>query len=141
MNFNKSTSIRSTFFVTVIALLLTGLPLEANTPLIDTTSELPNLKRAKWVGIWDYSVKDVPPEYSKGVLHVSKLKRQHLVQIELASGTLDAENVVVKKQELSFTLDLEGQQIEVSLTMDGDTFKGESSSADGVFLLEGSRRN
>ncbi|MBT8183600.1 MAG: hypothetical protein KJN76_02065 [Eudoraea sp.] len=141
MKFKKTKSRTKTFWATLIAIvLLNGISIEASS---NDPSEIPVeilVKRAKWAGVWDYTVQDVPPEYSKGVLHVTKKKRVHMVQIELQNGTLDAEDVVVKKKALNFSLSIEGQQVDVSLYMDGDTFTGESSSPDGVFLLQGTRR-
>ncbi|MEX0291282.1 MAG: hypothetical protein AB3N14_19420 [Flavobacteriaceae bacterium] len=123
-----------------VSLVFYSLPLEANHQNPHDLETVALLKRAKWVGVWDYTVEDVPPEYSKGVLHVTKKKRVHIVKIELESGTLDAEQVVVKKKQLNFSLNIEGQQVDVSLVMDGDSFSGESSSPDGVFALQGTRR-
>ncbi|MCW5518039.1 hypothetical protein [Muriicola sp. Z0-33] len=141
MKIKETRSLKRTFWATLVAIvLLTAIPLEANVSSNpDTPAEL-IMKRAKWAGTWDYTVQDVPPEYSKGVLHVTKKKRVHMVQLELPNGTLDGENVVVKKKELNFSISIEGQTVDVSLSMDGDTFSGESSSPDGVFPLEGTRR-
>jgi hypothetical protein len=141
MKFKKTKSLTRTLWATLIAIFLfhNG-PLEAKAM---DTAEIPVeiiVKKARWTGVWDYTVQDVPPEYSKGVLHVTKKKKAHMVQIELPNGTLDAENVVVKKKALNFSLNIEGQQVDVSLSMDGDSFTGESSSPDGVFLLQGTRR-
>jgi hypothetical protein len=73
-------------------------------------------------------------------MHIFKKRRQHMVQLEMSGGTIDAENVVVVKDKLSFSLQLEGQPIQVALTIEGDTFSGESSSQDGIFQLQGARR-
>lgn len=125
---------------TVAIVLLLGVPLHANDSMPDYLEILSVVKRAKWPGVWDYTVKDVPPEYSKGVLHITKKRRQHIVQVALEHGTLDAENVLVKRNKLSFSISIEGQLVDVSLSMDGDTFTGESISPDGVFALQGTRR-
>ena len=126
--------------VLTASIVFYSLPLEANNQHPRNSETVLLMKRAKWVGVWDYTVDDVPPEYSKGVLHVTKKKRAHLVQIELEIGTLDAEQVVVKKNQLNFSLTIEGQQVDVALVMEGDAFSGESSSPDGVFALQGTRR-
>ena len=126
--------------VTIAIVFFNSIPLEANTAHTGDTPDIIIVKKAKWTGVWDYTVQDVPPEYSKGVLHVTKKKRVYMVQLELPNGNLDGENVVVKKNSLNFTIDLEGQIIAVSLTLAGDTFAGESSAPDGVFPLEGIRR-
>lgn len=140
MKFKKTKSQTRALWAMLIAIVLfQGISLQARTVL---TSDIPVLlvKKARWAGIWDYTVQDVPPEYSKGVLHVTKKKKAHMVKIELTNGTIEAKDVVVKKKELDFSISIEGQQVDVSLSMDGDTFSGESSSPDGVFLLQGTRR-
>jgi hypothetical protein len=98
------------------------------------------VKKKKWTGSWDYAVQDVPVEYSSGVLHVSKNGKVYEVNLELTVGNLPANNVNVKKNKLTFSVDLEGGMVDVALIMDGDSFKGESVTADGIFVLEGKRR-
>lgn len=98
------------------------------------------VKKKKWTGSWDYSVQDVPVEYSSGVLHISKKKKVYTVKLELPGGDLPADNVKVDKNKLTFSVDIEGSMVDVTLIMDGDSFKGESNTPDGTFMLEGNRR-
>lgn len=98
------------------------------------------VKKKKWTGSWDYSVQDVPVEYSSGVLHISKKKKVYTVKLELPGGDLPANNVKVDKNKLTFSVDIEGSMVDVTLIMDGDSFKGESNTPDGTFMLEGNRR-
>jgi hypothetical protein len=98
------------------------------------------VKKKKWTGSWDYAVQDVPAEYSSGVLHVSKNGKIYEVNLELPGGKLPTEKVKVEKNKLTFSVDIEGSIVDVALIMDGDSFKGESVSSDGIFLLEGKRR-
>ncbi len=98
------------------------------------------VKKKKWTGSWDYAVQDVPAEYSSGVLHVSKNGKIYEVNLELPGGKLPTEKVKVEKNKLTFSVDIEGSIVDVALIMDGDSFKGESVTSDGIFLLEGKRR-
>ncbi|WP_297793949.1 hypothetical protein [uncultured Eudoraea sp.] len=98
------------------------------------------IKKKKWIGVWDYSVQDVPPEYSSGVLHITKKKKVYKVQLELPNGNLSASRVTVKKNKLTFSVDIEGSAVDVALVMDRDSFTGESYTPDGTFMLEGKRR-
>ena len=98
------------------------------------------VKKKKWTGSWDYSVQDVPVEYSSGVLHISKKKKVYIVKLELPGGNLPTDNVRVDKNKLTFSVDIEGSIVDVALIMDGDSFKGESNTPDGTFMLEGNRR-
>lgn len=98
------------------------------------------VKKKKWTGSWDYSVQDVPVEYSSGVLHISKKKKVYIVKLELPGGNLPTDNVRVDKNKLTFSVDIEGSIVDVALIMNGDSFKGESNTPDGTFMLEGNRR-
>ncbi|MBT8183025.1 MAG: hypothetical protein KJO53_15710 [Eudoraea sp.] len=98
------------------------------------------IKKKKWTGSWDYLVKDVPMEYSSGILHVSRKKRVYSVELEMPGGKLPADNVKVNKNKLTFSVDIEGSSVDVSLIMDGDSFNGETYTPDGTFTLVGNRR-
>lgn len=118
-----------------------GYSLEKCKPLNGVESSDMLVKKKKWAGSWDYSVQDVPVEYSTGVLHISKKKRVYTVELELPGGKLPADNVKVDKNKLTFSVDIEGSAVDVALIMDGDSFKGESNTPDGTFMLEGNRRS
>lgn len=98
------------------------------------------LKKNRLAGIWDYSVQDVPPEYKTGVLRIQKKGKEYQVSVELTEGTLQASEVIAKRNTINFYLMIDGQRVDVSLKVEGDTISGESTSADGVFRLEGTRR-
>ncbi len=118
-----------------------GYSLEICKPLNGVESSDMLVKKKKWTGSWDYSVQDVPVEYSSGVLHISKKKKVYTVELELYEGNLPADNVRVDKNKLTFSVNIEGSVVDVALIMDGDSFKGESNTPDGTFMLEGNRRN
>lgn len=98
------------------------------------------VKKKRWTGSWDYSVQDVPLEYSSGVMHISKKKKVYTVELELPGGKLPADNVKVNKNKLTFSVDIEGSMVEVALIMDEDSFEGTSNTPDGTFMLVGIRR-
>ena len=90
-------------------------------------------------GAWEYTVENVPIEYSKGVLMISKENKEYSIKIQLDAGTLDAENVLVKDKTITFSVYVEGSKVSVTLKVDGDSIAGESSSYDGNFAIEGKR--
>lgn len=99
------------------------------------------LGKKKWVGIWDYTVSDVPPEYTSGALQVSKSGRTYTVELLLDFGKIPTEAVVIKNKLLYFEVNLDGMAIEITLNRDGDSISGEAASMDGVFYMKGQRRN
>ncbi|MEP0132370.1 MAG: hypothetical protein ABJJ25_05055 [Eudoraea sp.] len=126
--------------IILILIFSNGYSLERCNALNGVESSDMLVKKKKWTGSWDYSVQDVPVEYSSGVLHISKKKKVYTVKLELPGGDLPADNVKVDKNKLTFSVDIEGSMVDVALIMDGDSFKGESNTPDGTFMLEGNRR-
>jgi len=90
-------------------------------------------------GAWEYTVENVPYEYSKGVLMISKENKAYKIKIQLDGGAMDAENVKVVDNNITFTVNVEGSQVTVNLKVSGDKISGESSSYDGNFAIEGKR--
>lgn len=118
------------------------------TPVVSHTGRIPNpevelsaLSKKKWTGVWDYSVSDVPPEYSSGALHITKSGREYLVEVALEFGKIPAEAVVLKSKVLYFELTVDGMVFEVTLTRDGNSMSGEAASVDGVFYMKGQKRD
>lgn len=98
------------------------------------------LKKNQLAGVYEYVVKDVPPEYRAGVLHIRKEGREYLVTVEIPEGMREASEVTVKKNTIHFYLLINAQKVDVTLKVVGDRISGESASPDGVFILQGTRR-
>ncbi|MDO6603228.1 hypothetical protein [Arenibacter palladensis] len=93
-----------------------------------------------FLGNWKYSAENVPYEYAKGILFISKKDGVLKVVVALRGGERKAQEVKVKDNTLSFNLNLEGHIVSVSINVVGDTISGKASSDDGVFQLTGERR-
>ncbi|MDX1769623.1 MAG: hypothetical protein R3294_16345, partial [Arenibacter troitsensis] len=93
-----------------------------------------------FLGNWKYSAENVPYEYAKGILFVSKKDGVLKVVAALRGGERIAQEVRVEDNTLSFNLNLEGHIVSVSLNVIGDKISGKASSDDGVFQLSGERR-
>lgn len=92
------------------------------------------------LGNWKYSVEDVPYEYAKGILFISKQEGKLTVEVALRGGKRKAQDVKIEGGTLTFNLQLEGPIVAVSITADGDKINGKASSEDGIFPLTGERR-
>ena len=123
----------------VIALILIG----SASVLANSSKEETNINMAiptdEVTGAWEYTVENVPIEYSKGVLMISKENKEYSIKIQLAAGVLGAENVLVKDKTITFSVYVEGSKVSVTLKVNGDIITGESSSYDGNFAIEGKR--
>ncbi|MCK0145168.1 hypothetical protein MWU78_05880 [Arenibacter sp. F26102] len=93
-----------------------------------------------FIGNWKYSAENVPYAYAKGILFISKKEGSLRVLVALQGVESKADDVKVKDNTLTFSLNLEGQLVSVSITVEGDKISGKASSEDGIFELSGERR-
>lgn len=128
----------------IVCTLLIGLSAMAfedagqlNIGVVDDSSPL---DEEKFIGNWKYSAENVPYEYARGILFISKKEGSLKVVVALPGGERKANDVVVKDNTLTFSLNLEGQLVSVSITVEGDKISGKASSEDGIFKLSGERR-
>lgn len=91
------------------------------------------------VGAWNYTVENVDYQYRTGILLITKEDGKYSVQVQLSSGNLSGEEIEVIDNSITFSVNIEGQKILVSLKADGDTIMGESSSYDGTYKIEGTK--
>ena len=91
------------------------------------------------VGAWNYTVENVDYEYRTGVLLITKEEEKYSVEVQLSAGNIPGEEIEVIDNSIKFSVYIEGQKISVSLEADGDKIKGESSSYDGVYKIEGTK--
>ena len=121
--------------------LLVFIPATGSGDLLDPPEEeVLLLSKRKWVGVWEYTVSDVPPEYTNGELHVSKSGREYQVELVLEYGKLQGKSVAIKSKVLYFEVDLDGGLVEITLNRVDDAISGEAATPDGVFYLEGERK-
>ena len=107
---------------------------------IEVNKDSSFLGEENFLGNWKYSAENVPYEYARGILFISKKEGQLEVVVALSGRELKAQDVKVMEDSLTFSLNLEGQLVSVSITVDGDKISGKASSEDGIFNLKGERR-
>jgi hypothetical protein len=91
------------------------------------------------IGTWEYSVEDVPYEYSAGVLIITKEKEEYKVVVKVNYNTLTASDVKVNENEVNFSVYIEGGKVQVSLQVKDDLISGNANSTEGSFSLKGKR--
>ena len=98
-------------------------------------------KKFSPVGNWEYSVPGVEPGYETGTMIIAQEGKGYKVSMELNEYVkVDAEKVVYKKNEISFSLWVETEEILVSGTFDGDNFTAKLSYSEGDFDLTAVRK-
>lgn len=98
------------------------------------------LGEENFMGNWTYAAENVPYEYAQGILFISKKDGLLDIIVALAGGERRAQDVKVEENILTFSLNLDGQLVSISLTVEGDKILGKASSKDGIFDLKGERR-
>jgi len=95
---------------------------------------------ADFLGNWVYTVQDVPIEYSKGILHITKRNGVLTVEVALDAGRLRGENIKIEGEAMGFTVNVEGQIVTIKLTVAGNKISGLGTSSEGTFKLNGTKR-
>jgi hypothetical protein len=106
---------------------------------INTSEVLENLYKSP-IGTWEYTVADVPYEYSAGVMVITKDKEGYKVVVKANYNTLTASEVKVNENNVNFSVYIEGGKVEVSLQVKDDVISGKASSAEGSFSLKGKKK-
>ncbi len=97
-------------------------------------------KKYSPLGRWDYSVPGVGEGYESGTMLISEDGKEYKVTLQLNEySRVVAEKVVYKKKEMSFTIYVETEEIQVSGSFDGDEFKGSISFSEGDFTITAMR--
>ncbi len=127
--------------IVVLATIFLNTSVHANTPdsgngmfSYGTTVLKDNLS-----GGWAYSVEDAPEGYKKGFLLIIKEDNGYKVQIQVGNATMLGENVSVKKNTISFKVQVEGESVSVVLTANGSKISGTSTSSAGVLNISGTK--
>ena len=129
----------SLFFVSCSMSLLAVTPGHGNY-CSDTITELVDEVYKSPIGTWEYTVADVPYEYSAGVLIITKEKNEYKVLVKVNNNTLTASDVKVKDDKVNFSVYIEGGKVQVSLQVKDDVLNGNANSSEGSFSLKGKKK-
>lgn len=132
------------FLCTILLLVSSGMvSLQAKAPNGTTGSKLEATivdDSDAIVGRWLYTVADVAYEYSHGALYISEDNGVYQVEVHVNNGTLRGQDIEVAQNKITFSLEIEGSNVVVTLRAKEDKLSGESSSADGIFKIKGKRK-
>ncbi|SDM22474.1 hypothetical protein SAMN04488514_106139 [Kriegella aquimaris] len=124
-----------------MATILLNIPVQANTPnpMGEMSSDVVTVLKDNLSGGWAYSVAEAPEGYEKGFLLIFKEGDSYKVQVQVGNMTMLGENVSVKKNTISFEVQVEGENVSVVLTADGSKISGTSTSSAGVLKINGTK--
>ena len=96
------------------------------------TSTVSAQKKVDPTGTWTYEATMAPYEYSSGDIVVAKEDKDLTVQIVLGEYyKVKGEKVVYEENELSFVVYIEGEPIDIKMTVTKEEMKGTASYTDG----------
>ena len=83
-------------------------------------------------GTWKYEVSAAPYEYSNGNFIIADVDGKKVVTIKLSDGTeMKAEKVKCKDNTISFSLNIDYNEVTVSCKLDGEKLVGTADSPEG----------
>lgn len=98
-------------------------------------------KKVDPTGTWTYNASEAPYEYSSGDLVIEKEGKDYTVQIVLGEYyKVKASNVKYEKNELSFSVYIEGESVNVKATMEKESLNGTASYTDGTIPITGKKK-
>lgn len=130
-------SIKKITTLFAIAITFAFMPLQASTNLEFSQSETTLSIKDNLIGGWEYTVADAPEGYGSGLLMIIKQDDVYKVQVQTGAGALNGTNVIAKGNDITFNLNVEGENVAVSLSTKGSKLTGTSTSSAGVFNITG----
>lgn len=83
------------------------------------------------IGEWVYEVSDAPYGYEKGSMVFSEKEGQTVCVIKIEAGEMEATNLKIEKNRISFTALVEGNPVNVALTREKNKMSGSVDSPEG----------
>jgi len=94
-------------------------------------------KYRKLVGTWEYEAKDAPYEYQKGQFVFEMGSDDLTGYAKIGTAQVKMENIAVKKNNVSFKCNVQGQFVDIDLVIKKKSFIGSAVSQGGAMPLTG----
>jgi len=90
------------------------------------------------IGGWEYTVAGAPEGFDRGLMMIVNQGGVYKVQVQINGGAVNGENVVVKGNKITFTVNVEGETVSVALEAKGSKISGTSTSpSNGTMNITG----
>lgn len=94
------------------------------------------------VGTWDYEIKDTPYGNVQGQMMIDQDGDSYTGELRSSMGTAAMENIVIQDNEINATLSMDGNNLTINGTIDGDQIQGTvDAGGNGSFPMSASRAN
>lgn len=93
------------------------------------------VKNKSLLGEWVYEVSDAPYGYEKGSLIFAEKDGQMTCVVKLEAGELAVNNLKIEDNKISFVTSVDGNSINVALTLEKNKLSGKVDSPEGPKTL------
>jgi len=105
------------------------------------TSTVSAQKKVDPTGTWTYEASTAPYEYSSGDIVVAKDGKDYTAEMVLGEYyKMKAEKVVYEKNVLSFVIYIEGEAIELKMTVEKESMEGTASYSEGTIPVTAKKK-
>lgn len=101
------------------------------------TNDITIVAKDDLIGGWEYTADGAPEGYESGLLMIVKAGDMYKVQVQLIGGAINGTDIVVKGNQITFKLLVEGESVSVSLSAKGSKISGTSTSSSGSYIIKG----
>lgn len=105
------------------------------------TSAVSAQKKVNPTGTWTYEASEAPYEYSTGDIVIVKDGKNYTAEMVLGEYyKMKAEKVVYEKNILSFVIYIEGEAIELKMTVEKESMEGTASYSEGTIPVTAKKK-
>ncbi len=108
--------------------------------IVSASANLFAQKKADPVGTWSFHAPDAAYEYSSGDIVIAKEGKEYTAKIVYGDYEIKGQDVVLDKDQLTFTVYIEGEPISIKGTVTKETIIGKASYSEGTISFEAERK-
>ena len=83
-------------------------------------------------GTWSFKVPDAPYEYADGEITLTKVNGTYQAVIAINYSKIKAEKLKVEKNKVTFSVYIDGMDVDVTLNIDGDKLTGKATLSNAL---------
>jgi hypothetical protein len=108
--------------------------------IVSASANLFAQKIADPVGSWSFHAPDAAYEYSSGDIVIAKEGKEYTAKIVYGDYEIKVQDVVLDKDQLTFTVYIEGEPISTKGTVTKETINGTATYSEGTISFKSERK-
>jgi hypothetical protein len=108
--------------------------------IVSASANLFAQKKADPVGTWSFHAPDAAYEYSSGDIVIAKEGKEYTAKIVYGDYEIKGQDVVLDKDQLTFTVYIEGEPISIKGTVTKETINGTATYSEGTISFKSERK-